>query len=173
MVMSRRRAGFRGIAPYVEWPPAPRKRKKLETATCPHCSREFELPHFRPGIRHSGEACDKIRQETGGGVQESFWALFLDSRNRVTGKKEICRGTVSFCVVHPRDVFREAVVHNAVGVIVAHNHPSGFVAPSEEDETLTQRLVDVGKVVGIPVLDHVIVGETGCYSIREGGKVKF
>ena len=167
------RHGFRGIAPYVEWPLAPRKRKALETVTCPHCEREFQLEPFRPGIRHSAEACDKIRKETAGHLQESLWVLFLTSRNRVIGKQEICRGTASACVVHPRDVFREAMVHNAAAVIVAHNHPSGNVNPSPEDEALTEWLIAVGKVVGVPVLDHVIVGETGCYSIRNEGKVKF
>jgi DNA repair protein RadC len=171
--MVHRRAGFRGVPPYIEWPPRPRKRKKLEIAVCPHCEREFELPHFRPGIRHSGEACDKIREVTRGAPQESMWALFLDSRNRAVGAKEICRGTVGTCVTHPRDVFREAVAHNAAAVIVAHNHPSGHVGPSEDDETLTVRLIEAGKVMGVPVLDHLVVGETGCYSIREGGRVKF
>jgi len=76
-------------------------------------------------------------------------------------------------MVHPRDVFREAIANNAVGVIVAHNHPSGCPLPSPEDEELTTRLIEVGKVVGVPVLDSLVACETGCYSIRSGGKVQF
>ncbi len=173
--MKRREAGFRGVSPYVEWPPAPKRarRKKLESATCPHCAREFELPPFRPGLHHSQEACDKARELTRGALQESFLALFLDARNRVQGSKKICRGSAASCVVHPRDVFREAIANNAVGVIVAHNHPSGCPAPSPEDETLTERLVEVGKMLGVPVLDSLVACETGCYSFRDVGKVKF
>ena len=171
MPRGRRSASLRGVPPYIEWPPRAR-RKKLETATCPHCSREFELPPFRPGLRHSQEACDKARELTRGAPQESFLALFLDARNKVRGAREICRGSAAMCVVHPRDVFREAIANNATGVIVAHNHPSGCPIPSPEDETLTERLVEVGKVVGIPVLDSLVVCETGCVSLRSEGKMK-
>lgn len=176
MLRRPRRSDLCGLPPdYVDWPPEPRraKRKALTTVTCPHCEREFELEPYRPGIRHAGEACDKIRQETRGKLQESFWVLYLNNRNRVAGKTEICHGTGNMCVVHPRDVFREAVTRNASGIIVAHNHPSGNALPSEEDIALTERLVAAGKVVGVPVLDHVVVSEMGCYSIRSDGKVKF
>lgn len=169
----RRRQGLRGISPFVDWPAKPKKRTSPSRVTCPSCAHEFDLDPYVPGIRSSADACRKVREATRKAPQEAFWALFLNNRNQVVARKELCRGTVNMCITHPRDVFREAVAHNAAAVIVAHNHPSGDPSPSMEDVHLTEQLVQAGKIVGIPLLDHVVVSETGCSSLREAGKGGF
>lgn len=85
--------------------------------------------------------------------------LLLDVKNRLIGSRELFVGTVNSTNVHPRDIFREAVRMNAVSVIVGHNHPSGDLNPSKADIALTRRLLDAGKIMGIPLLDHIIVGD--------------
>ena len=165
-----KRRSLRGVTPYIDWPPS---RTTHERTTCPHCEREFVLEPYQPGVRHSLDACGEVRKMTRGKLQESFWMLALNARNKVVGKKEVCRGTANECAVHPRDIFREAMRKNAVAVILAHNHPTGNVMPSPEDERLTERLIEAGKVVAIPVLDHIVVSESDCYSFRDHGKGKF
>ncbi len=102
-------------------------------------------------------------------LQESFIALYLDNKNGVVGWSKISMGTVSETIVHPRDVFRVAVRENAVSIILVHNHPTGNTEPSREDLATTNRLVDAGKVIGIGILDHVIIGDNKYYSLKEGG----
>lgn len=92
---------------------------------------------------------------------EAFWVVSLDSMNRVLAVTEVTRGTVESSLVHPRETFRPALAANAVAIIVAHNHPAGNPTPSPEDRAVTKRLVDAGKLLGIPVLDHVILGRDG------------
>lgn len=93
--------------------------------------------------------------------QETFVVVCVDVRNQLINKPiMIALGTVCGVEVHPRDVFRAAIAHNAAGIIIAHNHPSGDVTPSSEDVALTKRLVQVGEIIGIPVIDHVIVNTT-------------
>ena len=101
--------------------------------------------------------------------RESFHVLHLDSRNRVIGHEEAHKGVLTGVEVHPREVFKGAILNNAASVVLAHNHPSGSVDPSQADKELTQRLADAGNLVGIPVRDHVIVGADGCYSFRGAG----
>ncbi|MEM1022576.1 MAG: JAB domain-containing protein [Myxococcota bacterium] len=92
---------------------------------------------------------------------ESFWVLSLDARSRVLGLSEVGRGTVSACLVHPREVFRPAIARGATHVVVLHNHPSGRPEPSPEDLALTKRLVEAGHLLGIPLVDHLVVGREG------------
>ncbi|MFD2216484.1 RadC family protein [Metabacillus endolithicus] len=103
--------------------------------------------------------------------QEHFVALFLNTKNEVLLKKTIFKGSLNASIVHPREIFNEALMRSAASVIVAHNHPSGHSAPSREDIEVTKRLVEVGKIVGIEVLDHVIVAANDFTSIKEKGHV--
>ena len=97
-------------------------------------------------------------------AQEVFVAFLLDTRHRVNAYHIVTRGIVDASLVHPREVFRAAILANASAVIVAHNHPSGDPSPSQEDRAVTRVLAEAGKVVGIPLLDHVVVGGgTGTY----------
>jgi DNA repair protein RadC len=100
---------------------------------------------------------------------EVFACLFLDNRHRVISYEELFRGTIDGATVHPREVVKRALEHNAAALILAHNHPSGVAAPSRADELLTQRLRDALALVDIRVLDHMIVGEGEVVSLAERG----
>jgi DNA repair protein RadC len=101
--------------------------------------------------------------------QEEFHALFLDSRHRVLREALITRGTLDASLVSPREVFRLAVVEGAAAVILAHNHPSGDPAPSPDDRAVTRQIAEAGRALGIPVLDHVILGDGRFASLAEEG----
>jgi DNA repair protein RadC len=99
--------------------------------------------------------------------KEHFVVFFLDTRNQQIKREIISIGTINASLVHPREVFEPAVKHLAVQVILAHNHPSGDLEPSEEDLDVHKRLSAAGDILGIEVLDHIIVGKTGFMSIKE------
>lgn len=100
---------------------------------------------------------------------ETFRVILLDKKLKITGMRDISKGTVDRTIVHPRDVFSYAVREMSYAVIVAHNHPSGDLKPSAEDVNLTKRLIDAGKVLGIEVLDHFVVGKNGYLSMNVEG----
>lgn len=101
-------------------------------------------------------------------IQENFAVLLLSPGMEVTGWITAAIGTIQYCMVHPREIFRAAIIANASSIIVAHNHPSGATYPSKEDIEATKKLVEAGKLIGIQVLDHVIVGNVAT-SLREAG----
>lgn len=100
---------------------------------------------------------------------ESFVVIAVDARNRTIGWTLAGRGGVTGCPVEPGSVFRPALIQGAVGVVLAHNHPSGDPTPSAEDVALTERLVRAGDLLGVRVLDHVIVGRDGSFSFLDAG----
>lgn len=103
-------------------------------------------------------------------AQEVFAIFMLDTKNHITAVQEITRGSVNASIVHPREVFKAAVMANATSIICFHNHPSGNPNPSREDLSVTDRLVKAGRILDIPVLDHVIIGEPGSFvSLKERG----
>lgn len=106
-----------------------------------------------------------LQSECQGLHQETFYGLFLNARRQLIAYKALFTGTLNGTLVHPRDLFREAISRNSAYVVIAHNHPSGDVTPSEADRTLTKRLVDLGIELAIPVLDHVIIGHDRFYSL--------
>ena len=93
--------------------------------------------------------------------------MHLNTRNQVLSLEEISKGTLNAAIVHPREVYKAVILRSASGIILAHNHPSGDPAPSRDDLVLTQRLKDAGELIGIPVLDHIIIGHDKYYSLRE------
>ncbi len=102
--------------------------------------------------------------------REQVIALCLDSKNQPTSVSKISLGTLNQSMVHPREVFKTAVLSNAAGIIIGHNHPSGDLTPSKDDLGVTERLKNVGELLGIDLLDHVIVGPNkGYLSFREQG----
>ncbi len=101
-----------------------------------------------------------------GNKKEHFVVFYLDTRNQQIKREIISVGTLNASLVHPREVFEPAIRYNAAHVIVAHNHPSGDPEPSQEDFTLTRRLVDAGKILGIALLDHVIMTKEFYFSIK-------
>jgi DNA repair protein RadC len=100
---------------------------------------------------------------------EVFTVLFLDNRHRLIEAAELFRGTIDGASVHPREVVKEALKHNAAAVILAHNHPSGAAEPSRADEFLTQTLKAALALVDVRVLDHLVVGRAGVVSFAERG----
>lgn len=104
---------------------------------------------------------------------EVFYCALLDAKLRLIRTEVISRGTLTASIVHPREAFRPAVRNAASGVIFAHNHPSGDPAPSDEDRRITGRLEEVGRILGIPLLDHVIVGRgPRYYSFADSGELQ-
>jgi DNA repair protein RadC len=113
---------------------------------------------------------DYLRRSRGDGTQERTGALFLNARNRLLqDDPEIYRGTLDRAVVEPREILKRALLANAAGVILYHNHPSGDPSPSREDRDFTRRLAAAADSVGLRLLDHVVVGREGCVSFRESG----
>ena len=102
---------------------------------------------------------------------EVFCCLHLDNRHRLIAFEELFRGTIDGASVHPREVVKQALSHNAAAVILAHNHPSGVAEPSQADELITARLKEALNLVDIRVLDHLIVGGSRCVSLAERGLI--
>ena len=109
-------------------------------------------------------------------MQKSFWVIMLDRKNRAIGRVMISLGTLTSCLVHPREVFKPAILASAAAIIEAHNHPSGDPAPSSADIRITRNLKESAIIMGIDLLDHVVVGcpesdplKIGHYSFRKAG----
>ncbi|MEM9413121.1 MAG: DNA repair protein RadC [Planctomycetota bacterium] len=100
-------------------------------------------------------------------LQEEFHIITLDSKNRLIKPHQITVGTLDASLVHPREVFRPAIKDSASSIILCHNHPSGDPIPSREDFAVTDRLAEVGKTIGVDVLDHIVLGREKCVSIQE------
>lgn len=115
-------------------------------------------------------AADFFRSRMNKDVEE-VWAAALNSDKRVLAAQCLFRGTADQCLVHLRDIFRFACLHNATGLIIAHNHPSGVAKPSAEDELWTDHLLTAANIISIPVLDHLIIARRGYFSFLESGRI--
>ena len=104
-------------------------------------------------------------------TQEEFYCIYLDAKKRVINQKLLFVGTVNHSLVHPRDIFKEAYRLNSAFIICIHNHPSGDVNPSIDDTKVTKRIGEIGNLMGIKLIDHIIVSETNYYSFLENGKI--
>ncbi|RDI44150.1 RadC family protein [Falsibacillus pallidus] len=101
--------------------------------------------------------------------QEHFVCLYLNTKNQVLHRQTIFVGSLNASIVHPREVFKEAFRRSAASIICAHNHPSGDPSPSREDIEVTKRLAECGKIIGIDILDHLIIGDKKFISLKEKG----
>lgn len=106
-----------------------------------------------------------------GTKKEQFIALYLDTKNQILKSEVISVGSLNANVVHPREVFKSALINSAAHIIVSHNHPSGDPTPSREDIEITKTLVETGKIIGIQLLDHVIIGDNRHFSMKEAGHI--
>lgn len=123
---------------------------------------------FRTEVTTAEAAFDCLREAVAEDAEE-LWALALDPKKTLLQKKMMFRGTVDACLVHPRDIFRFACLANASSLIIAHNHPSGDLLPSEQDVLFTRQIVRASKLFEIPVIDHLILTTKGFSSFaREG-----
>jgi DNA repair protein RadC len=128
-----------------------------------------ESPGERDRIRGPGDVHLRLGPRLRDLPQEEFHALLLDSRHRVLREVLVTRGTLDASLISPREVFRLAVVEGAAAVILAHNHPSGDPTPSPDDRAVTRQIAEAGRALGIPVLDHVILGDGRFASLAEEG----
>lgn len=120
----------------------------------------------RPVFDKPEAIVDHVRDLFAGESREIFVMITLDSRHRPKNRHVISIGALDVCIVHPREVFLPAVLERAYRIVLVHNHPSGDSRPSDEDLAVTERLVDTGKLLGIEVLDHIVIGEDGFTSIK-------
>jgi DNA repair protein RadC len=131
--------------------------------------REGSYPAQDRTIRNSHTAAAILGPLVDGLDREHFVACGLDAKHRIIGVNLVAVGSLSLAIVHPREVFKPAVLMSAAALLVAHNHPSGDSSPSLEDRALTARLRQAGEVLGITLLDHVILGESQHYSFADHG----
>jgi len=120
----------------------------------------------KPVLKSPDDVAAVVRSRLKGKKKEHFLVLCMDTRNRLIHCRQVSVGSLDTSVVHPREVFKEAVSASAASVIFAHNHPSGDPEPSKEDLELTRRLVKAGEIVGIEVLDHIIVCDKVYLSLK-------
>ena len=132
--------------------------------------REGRARYSEP-LRLSADVFGFLQRKAARWDREHFLMLPLDGRNRVLGFEIVSVGTLTASLVHPREVFKTAILANAAAIIVAHNHPSGDPTPSAEDRAITQRLKDAGELLGIRLLDHVVLGERGYWSFADQGEL--
>ena len=128
-----------------------------------------ELPGPYLGAR---DVFEYLRPRVAHSEKETFYVLLLDSKNKLIREEVVSVGTLTASLVHPREVFCPAVREAAAAIIVAHNHPSGDATPSAEDLEVTARLRKAGELIGIPLLDHVIIGAGRYVSLAERGRMR-
>jgi DNA repair protein RadC len=103
--------------------------------------------------------------------REHFWRIDLDARSKVLGYETVSIGTISASLVHPRELFKGAILNNAAAIIIAHNHPSQDTTPSAEDKEVTRRIQKAGEILGIPLLDHMVLTDDRFHSFKESGMI--
>lgn len=130
--------------------------------------REGPWPLGEP-IRKAADVFVLLQHHAARWDREHFLTVLLDGQHRVVGIDKVAVGSCGACPVHPREVFKAAILANATAIIAAHNHPSGDSTPSDADRAVTKRLAEAGALLGIPLLDHLIVTGTGYYSLQEAG----
>jgi DNA repair protein RadC len=122
-----------------------------------------------PTVSSPSAAAALLQYEMGGLEQEHLRTILLDARNRLIRVHEVYRGSLTTSLIRTGEVFREAIRMSAAGMIVAHNHPSGDPSPSPEDLAVTRNLIEAGRLLDIPVLDHIVIGRNRFVSMREQG----
>ncbi|MFH1510570.1 MAG: JAB domain-containing protein [Candidatus Woesearchaeota archaeon] len=122
-------------------------------------------------VKSSKDVYELVKDELKKADREIFLAVSLNTRNKVLGINTVSVGSLNASLVHPREVFKPAILQNATGLILVHNHPSGEEKPSREDLEITARLVEAGKLIGIDVIDHIIVGNK-FYSFADNDLIK-
>lgn len=124
---------------------------------------------FGPSLSCAGDIAALVADDLVQLDREQFVALHLDAKNRLISREVVSLGHLTSALVHPREVFKAAILANAASIAFVHNHPSGSPEPSREDVEITRRLVKAGELLGIPVLDHVVIATRGHVSLAERG----
>lgn len=134
--------------------------------------KDGRVPYDGASLSCSREAAKLGRAMLDGQDREAMIVVLLNGRNKPIGINTVSIGSLNMSVVHPREVFKPAIVGNASAIVLIHNHPSGDSSPSPEDIEITRRIQEGGRILGINVLDHVILGEDeSYYSMRDEGRI--
>ncbi len=133
----------------VSTPLRVREQKRLQ-----ECGGQVRAPHDVAKFLGERASAEEV---------EVFYVLALNTQHVITAVTELTRGILNASLIHPREVFRWALAMNAADIVIAHNHPSGDLTPSQDDKNVTKSLVEAGRVVQIPILDHIILGSTSDY----------
>jgi len=131
--------------------------------------RESSLLYKPRKIQGPEDAFELVRNFLEDADREMFTVIYLNTKNEPTAIHTVSVGTLNSSLVHPREVFKAAVMVNAASLILAHNHPSNDVQPSREDIEITRKLVDAGNILGVQVLDHIVVGSGRFRSMKNAG----
>jgi len=123
-------------------------------------------PEERRLISSPQDVADQVQYKMAALEQEELWVLLLDTRNHHLRTEHLYRGSLNASTVRPAEIFKAGIRHNAAALIIVHNHPSGDPSPSPEDVNLTRMLIEAGKMLELPILDHVVVGSRGTASIK-------
>ena len=147
------------------------KAKAIQIKAALELGKRLDDPDYKPDepgkpVQTPEEAYKSMQSKLSGKKKEHFYILCLNTRGRVNDTRQISIGNLDSSIVHPREVFKDAISSYASTVIFVHNHPSGDLEPSAEDIHLTKRLVEAGELLGIPVLDHIIVSDKGYTSLK-------
>jgi DNA repair protein RadC len=125
--------------------------------------REGRVPCYNEQIRSSADASTLLHTYLADVDREYFVTILLNQKNRIIGVNTVSIGSLTASIVHPREVYKSAILASAASILCGHNHPSTDCQPSREDRAITTRLVEAGKLLGISILDHVIIGGEGRY----------
>lgn len=131
--------------------------------------REKTIHYLNRKIRSPQDAFEIISSYLGDVDREHFIVLCLDTKNQPTCIQTVHIGSLNASIVHPREVFKSAILSNSASIIVAHNHPSNVTTPSSEDIEVTKRLISAGNIIGIDVLDHLVICNESFLSLKENG----
>lgn len=131
--------------------------------------REGSLPYNTQVIKSPEDAIELLNDFIGDTDREYFVEICVNTKNKPIAIHTVSIGTLYSATVHPREVFKAAVLSNAAAIILGHNHPSGDPSPSREDIDITKRLSDAGEILGITIMDHIIIGNGKGYSLKEKG----
>lgn len=118
-------------------------------------------------FRNSGLVYEYYHEKLMDKKQEYFYCLYLDTHKRIIKEKLLFIGTINHSTIHPREIFKEAYLVSASTIICVHNHPGGSIEPSKLDKEITKQLIAIGNLLGIPIIDHIIIGLTDYYSFFE------
>lgn len=133
--------------------------------------KEFSILYKNRVVRSPEDGYELMKEFLGDVDREHFIVVCLDTKNQPTALNVCHIGSLNASIVHPREVMKPAILSNAASILVGHNHPSGNPEPSHEDIQVTRKLVEAGKIMGIDVLDHIVMGEDEFVSLKEKGYI--
>ncbi len=147
------------------------KVKAIQIKCIGELSKRIATATAKKGIsfQHPASIADYYMEQLRHEEQELLICMMLDTKNRLLGDEMIFKGTVNSSLANPREIFLSAISYHAVGILLVHNHPSGDCTPSQADADFTQRIKEAGDLLGIPLLDHIIIGDCKYLSFREQG----